>query len=471
MQILLPDSCRLRDVARARELDGASVIGYADEFALASTFTCNGHDVRIVNGRLASAVSWHAVKTGERRRHCDVLVLSVPDDASDEHYPESVCVDATGQVISIRRHYPDSPVSVDLRSGRAVGLICAGSSAGAIVTHLAAHGWGLDSIGGLTRRFHVEWSDTPSALGRQALGEPAAVPDRNGAPPRKNGNELSRHLSAAPPKLEPEASLHHRASPRRNGPGAAVLHSQPRPGASTAYRFAKRFGDIVLSSAALLVLFPVLLVVAVMIKVTSKGPVLFGHVRQGLGGREFKCLKFRTMVTGAQAIQNELRNENEVDGPQFKIARDPRLTRVGGWLRRFNIDEVPQFVNVLLGDMSLVGPRPSPDDENQFCPVWRRVRLSVRPGITGLWQVLRLRSQSDSDFQEWIYYDLEYVTHRSLWLDWQLLWHTPHAIFASRKLGKFAAKLQRRGMCVHSARIPRSGPRECDRARRSEGRR
>jgi lipopolysaccharide/colanic/teichoic acid biosynthesis glycosyltransferase len=112
------------------------------------------------------------------------------------------------------------------------------------------------------------------------------------------------------------------------------------------------------------------------------------------------------------------------------VVVDPRSARIGHWLRRYNVDELPQLINVLRSDMSLVGPRPSPDHENQYCPAWRRARLSVRPGITRLWQVLRLREQSSSDFQDWSYYDIEYARHCSLWLDLQLLLHAPPAMFA-----------------------------------------
>src|SRR5262249_32960587 len=155
----------------------------------------------------------------------------------------------------------------------------------------------------------------------------------------------------------------------------------------------------------------VLLVVALLVKLDSRGPVLFAHHRERKWGRHFPCWKFRTMVTGAHAQQIALSQQNEVDGPQFKLRNDPRVTRVGRFLRSTNLDGLPQPSNVLLGHMSLVGPRPSPFQENQICVPWRRARLSVPPGITGLWQICR-NERGAGDFHQWIYYDLMYVRHR-----------------------------------------------------------
>jgi lipopolysaccharide/colanic/teichoic acid biosynthesis glycosyltransferase len=145
-------------------------------------------------------------------------------------------------------------------------------------------------------------------------------------------------------------------------------------------------------------------------------PFFFGHLRETRGGREFPCYKFRSMRKDAEQIKAQLEAANQADGPQFFIKDDPRLTRVGRFIRKCNIDELPQFWNVLLGDMSIVGPRPSPRKENQFCPPWREARLSVRPGITGLWQVKRTR-RAGYDFQEWIKYDIEYVERSNWWTD------------------------------------------------------
>jgi lipopolysaccharide/colanic/teichoic acid biosynthesis glycosyltransferase len=153
------------------------------------------------------------------------------------------------------------------------------------------------------------------------------------------------------------------------------------------------------------------------IYINSPGPFFYGAIRQGRGGKNFTCWKFRTMVVNADEIKRKLMAQNEVDGPQFKIKNDPRVFRVGRLLRKMNVDEWPQFWNVLIGQMSVVGPRPSPEKENQICPAWREARLSVRPGITGLWQVSRCPDRGESDFQEWIYYDVKYIKEQSFWLD------------------------------------------------------
>lgn len=182
----------------------------------------------------------------------------------------------------------------------------------------------------------------------------------------------------------------------------------------------KRALDIFVSASAVVALSPLLVMVAVAVKLDSRGPVFFSQRREGRRGREFPCWKFRTMVADADQKQRHLYSINEVDGPQFKLRNDPRVTRVGRWLRSTNIDELPQLFNVLLGHMSLVGPRPSPFRENQICVPWRRARLSVTPGITGLWQVCRDEDR-ENDFHEWIFYDLAYVRHFSIWLDLKIL--------------------------------------------------
>ena len=178
----------------------------------------------------------------------------------------------------------------------------------------------------------------------------------------------------------------------------------------------KRVLDFTGALLALVLLSPVILAIAVAVWLDDGFPLFFGHRRQAKGGRIFRCWKFRTMRRNAEALVAELRKQNLCDGPQVFIKDDPRVTRVGRILRKCQLDELPQFWNVLVGDMSIVGPRPSPDNENQFCPAWREKRLSVRPGITGLWQVMRTRAPG-KDFQEWIQYDIEYVDRKGPWLD------------------------------------------------------
>jgi lipopolysaccharide/colanic/teichoic acid biosynthesis glycosyltransferase len=188
-------------------------------------------------------------------------------------------------------------------------------------------------------------------------------------------------------------------------------------------RCAKRIADIIISMVLIILFAPIFPIIAVVIKLTSRGPVFFKDIRQGLHGKVFNCLKFRTMLVGADDLQDKLRSLNQADGPQFKMADDPRLSPIGKFLRDTYIDEIPQFFNVLFGQMSIVGPRPSPESENTLCPPWRDARLSVRPGVTGLWQVCRTR-QPMKDFQEWIYYDTKYVRDLSLKIDLWICWKT-----------------------------------------------
>lgn len=231
--------------------------------------------------------------------------------------------------------------------------------------------------------------------------------------------ELKRKLS--PGQINIDIGKHGNAKP-------FVIEAEPtnsfRTWSGFSYaRCTKRIFDITATLIVLILFAPVLPIIAVAIKLSSQGPVFFRHKREGLHGKEFYCLKFRTMVVGANKIQRKLRFKNQVDGPQFKVRDDPRVTVVGRFLRDTFIDEIPQFINVLLGQMSIVGPRPSPKMENLLCPFWRDARLSVRPGITGLWQVRRTR-RPGRDFQEWIYYDTKYVKDLSLRLDLSICWQT-----------------------------------------------
>ena len=170
-----------------------------------------------------------------------------------------------------------------------------------------------------------------------------------------------------------------------------------------------------------------MLVIAFFIKLGSPGPVFFRQQRSGLNGKPFIILKFRTMMTNAEQFQHELAAMNEMSGPVFKITKDPRITPVGKWLRKWSLDELPQIFNVLHGEMSLVGPRPLPVDEvKRFNDLSHRRRLSVKPGLTCLWQV-KGRNEI-SDFKEWVRLDLEYIDNWSIWLDLQILLRTVPAV-------------------------------------------
>jgi exopolysaccharide biosynthesis polyprenyl glycosylphosphotransferase len=186
-------------------------------------------------------------------------------------------------------------------------------------------------------------------------------------------------------------------------------------------RAVKRLFDIVASFLALLLLSPLLLTVAALIKLTSKGPVFFKQQRVGLHGRAFHMLKFRTMIPNADAMKDQLQALNEQKGPVFKIKNDPRITPLGRFLRKHSIDELPQLLNVLRGDMSVVGPRPRvPREVAQYQP-WQRRRLSVRPGLTCIWQV---SGRNQITFDEWMYLDMRYIDHWSFGQDLRLVLKT-----------------------------------------------
>ncbi len=191
----------------------------------------------------------------------------------------------------------------------------------------------------------------------------------------------------------------------------------------------KRTFDIVGSSVLLILLSPLLLAITIAVRVTSRGPTLFRSMRPGIGQRPFACLKFRTMHTNAEERQSELEELNEASGALFKIRDDPRLTAVGRVLRRFSLDELPQLVNVLRGDMSLVGPRPLPERDFEMLEEWHRKRYLVLPGITGLWQV---SGRSELDFDDLVHLDFLYLEHWSLALDLSILMKTIPAVFSRR---------------------------------------
>lgn len=190
----------------------------------------------------------------------------------------------------------------------------------------------------------------------------------------------------------------------------------------------KRVIDLVLASALLLILSPLMLAITIIIKLTSPGPVLFVQERYGRNRRRFRIYKFRSMVANAEQLMKHVETLNEAAGPIFKIRRDPRITNIGRILRRSSLDELPQLLNVIKGDMSLVGPRPmSLRDVHRFSEASLMRRFSVTPGITGLWQV---SGRSNTNFETWMKLDLQYIDHWSLALDLRILLHTVPAVFS-----------------------------------------
>jgi exopolysaccharide biosynthesis polyprenyl glycosylphosphotransferase len=191
----------------------------------------------------------------------------------------------------------------------------------------------------------------------------------------------------------------------------------------------KRLFDILASAAALWLFAPLLLLVTICILVTSRGPVFFRQTRVGLRGKPFTMLKFRSMIQNAEELKRRLLESNEQSGPVFKIRADPRVTWVGRFIRRYSIDELPQLINVLRGDMSIVGPRPPLPAEVERYEPWQLRRLSVRPGLTCTWQV---SGRSEIPFEQWMYMDMQYIDHWSLRRDVDLIFKTIPAIFSGR---------------------------------------
>ncbi len=191
----------------------------------------------------------------------------------------------------------------------------------------------------------------------------------------------------------------------------------------------KRFMDIVGSALLLILLSPLLIVVALLVKLDSKGPIFFAQERVGMNKRSFKLLKFRSMVVNAEELKAKLADQNEVDGPVFKIKKDPRVTRVGRFIRKTSIDELPQLWNALIGDISLVGPRPPLFSEVEQYDWLFRKRISIKPGITCLWQVM---GRNNLSFEEWMELDKQYIDNWSIWLDLKILFMTIPTVLLGR---------------------------------------
>ena len=224
----------------------------------------------------------------------------------------------------------------------------------------------------------------------------------------------------------PKSDLDSSSVPNLETNGQTVTLGLTRPQSKPA-QVTQRVLDILLSGLALLLLLPFLAVIAWLVKLDSPGPVLFIQRRVGRGGAEFPMYKFRSMVRDAEALRATLEASNERDGPVFKMRRDPRITRVGRVLRKYSLDELPQIVNVLKGEMSLIGPRPAlPAEVARYTPRQRN-RLAVRPGLTGLWQV---SGRSNLSFERSVEFDLYYIQNQSLALNLHILIKTVPAVVA-----------------------------------------
>lgn len=202
------------------------------------------------------------------------------------------------------------------------------------------------------------------------------------------------------------------------------VRSKPGPG----YAVAKRALDLTICALALPVILPLLVLGAAIVKLSGPGPLFFAQERTGIGGRRFRMFKFRTMVPEAPRMTAEMRARLGIQGPDFKLANDPRITRFGHFLRRTSLDELPQIWNILRGDMSLVGPRPTSFTAGTY-DLWHTERLEVVPGLTGLWQIAR---RGDIDFDDRVRLDIAYVRHRSLLLDLSILIRTIPAVLFQR---------------------------------------
>lgn len=195
------------------------------------------------------------------------------------------------------------------------------------------------------------------------------------------------------------------------------------------YEICKRGIDIIGAGSGLILLSPVIAIVACAVKFTSKGPIFFSQKRVGKNGQLFDMYKFRSMVVNAEELKEKLANQNEMSGPMFKMKDDPRVTKVGKFIRKTSLDELPQLWNVLKGDMSLVGPRPSlPKEVKQF-EKWMYKRLTVKPGLTCYWQV---SGRNNIDFEDWMKLDISYVEDRNFWIDIKLIFKTVFVLFGDK---------------------------------------
>jgi len=193
----------------------------------------------------------------------------------------------------------------------------------------------------------------------------------------------------------------------------------------TAYLVLKRIMDVVCSVLALIVLLPVFLITAIAIWIEDGGPVIYVQERNGVNGKVFRMYKFRSMCKDAEKLHKELLKQNELDGPVFKIKKDPRVTKVGRIIRRISVDELPQLINILKGEMSVVGPRPLATYETEKCNAYQKRRMAVKPGLTCYWQC---SGRNELSFDEWIKLDIRYIEEANLWIDIKIILKTVRTV-------------------------------------------
>lgn len=381
-----------------------------------------------------------------------------------ERYREQVVVDAAGRVMRVERRYRSqvrSAVRVLIATDRRLAKIWAAGGTRRVAwqsirertewRHVRSErvdgqsSWNDDLEGSrrLVLSLVSDWENPAAAIGGiecrgdrvwVSLGMPAPRSGAVNVGPAWVGSNAEAQdgviigpeliSDAAPPSVKAYVRQIREIEP---GHATRFDASGQQASARRSGEAMKRVFDFVVAAVAIVFLFPLFLLVAVAVMLEDGRPVFFGHRRECRGGKTFHCWKFRSMYNGAESRVAQLQSSNRSDGPHVNIADDPRITRVGRVIRATQVDELPQLWNVLRGDMSLVGPRPSPEKENQYCPAWRERRLSVRPGITGLWQVRRTRREGE-DFQEWIRFDLEYVEHRTFVGDLRILFSTIGAL-------------------------------------------
>lgn len=216
----------------------------------------------------------------------------------------------------------------------------------------------------------------------------------------------------------------HPGTERSNGRQEVLIPVRP-----VSYAVLKRVVDVVSALVGLVIGFPIFLLVGILVKATSPGPILFKQTRVGLGGRHFTCYKFRSMYIDAEARQQEFLHLNEASGPVFKMRNDPRMTSVGRFIRKLSLDELPQLFNVLAGDMSVVGPRPPIPSEVSAYNARQRGRLAVKPGLTCIWQI---SGRSNIGFDQWVELDLQYIETMSFWGDLKIIAQTVPAVLSAR---------------------------------------